>query len=321
MNRRVPLGGRDDEKQISAPRAPLRAAQRGKSHAGETIMAARVIDGAALARSVLEGLRPRVASLVKQGIQPGLAAVHVGDSAASRVYLRNKVRACTEVGVHSEVHTLDGNVTETAVLELLERLNADGHVHGIIVQLPLTREMSVTRVLQSISIEKDVDGFNWRNLGALVDAHPQLVPCTPLGIMTMLDHAGIALAGRHAVVVGRSSIVGKPMALLLISRDATVTVCNSKTPDLGKITRTADVLVVAAGRPRLISGDMVAPGAAVIDVGINRSAEGKLVGDVDFASVAAVAGWISPVPGGVGPMTVATLIANTVTAAERSSRR
>ena len=280
-------------------------------------MGARVIDGAGLARSVLQQLRPRVAALVQQGIQPGLAAVHAGDSAASRIYLRNKVRACADVGVHSEVHTLDASATESEVLRLVERLNCDERVHGIIVQLPLPRGMSATRVLQSIAIEKDVDGFSWRNLGALVDAHPQLVPCTPLGIMTMLDHAGITLAGRHAVVVGRSSIVGKPMAMLLISRDATVTICHSKTPDLGTFTRAADVLVAAAGRARLITADMVMPGAAVIDVGINRTAEGKLVGDVDYAGVERVAGWISPVPGGVGPMTVATLIANTVSAAER----
>jgi len=280
-------------------------------------MGARVIDGAGLARSVLQQLQPRVAALAKHGIQPGLAAVHVGDSAASKVYLRNKVRACTEVGVHSEVHALDAAATEADVMRLVERLNRDERVHGIIVQLPLPRALSVTRILQSIVIEKDVDGFSWRNLGALVDAHPQLVPCTPLGIMTMLDHAGITLAGRHAVVVGRSSIVGKPMALLLLSRDATVTVCHSRTPDLGTFTRAADVLVAAAGRPRLITADMVSPGAVVIDVGINRTAEGKLVGDVDYASVERVAGWISPVPGGVGPMTVATLIANTVNAAER----
>jgi methylenetetrahydrofolate dehydrogenase (NADP+) / methenyltetrahydrofolate cyclohydrolase len=280
-------------------------------------MGARVIDGAAIARSVLQQLRPRATALAKQGMQPGLAAVHVGDSAASKLYLRNKVRACTEVGVHSEVHTLDAAVTEADVMALVESLNRDSRVHGIIVQLPLPRTFNATRILQSIAIEKDVDGFNWRNLGALVDAQPQLVPCTPLGVMAMLDHAGVPLVGRHAVVVGRSSIVGKPMALLLISRDATVTVCNSKTPDLGEFTRGADVLVAAAGRARLITADMVAPGAAVIDVGINRTAEGKLVGDVDYASVERVAGWISPVPGGVGPMTVAMLIANTVTAAER----
>jgi methylenetetrahydrofolate dehydrogenase (NADP+)/methenyltetrahydrofolate cyclohydrolase len=194
-------------------------------------------------------------------------------------------------------------------------------VHGIIVQLPLPRGIDTMRVVQSIAIEKDVDGFNWRNLGAIVDAHPQLVPCTPLGVMKLLEQTGIALEGRHAVVIGRSSIVGKPMALLLIAAGATVTVCNSRTPDVARHTRDADIVIVAAGTPRLVTGAMLKHGAVVVDIGINRLPDGKLTGDVDYESAREVAGWITPVPGGVGPMTVAMLIGNTVTAARRIAGR
>jgi methylenetetrahydrofolate dehydrogenase (NADP+)/methenyltetrahydrofolate cyclohydrolase len=280
-------------------------------------MTASVLDGAAIARQVFSDLGSRVAALRAAGVQPGLATVLVGDSPASQVYVRNKQRACEEVGLHAQVCALGADCSEAELLAEVQALNSNPAIHGIIVQLPLPRGIDSQRVLQSIAIEKDVDGFNWSNLGALVDAHPQLVPCTPLGVMRMLEHAGIALEGRHAVIIGRSSIVGKPMALLLIASGATVTVCNSKTPDLKAYTRTADVLVVAAGRPKLVTGDMVKPGAAVIDVGINRMPDGKLAGDVDFESAKAVAGWISPVPGGVGRMTVAMLVANTVLAAER----
>jgi methylenetetrahydrofolate dehydrogenase (NADP+)/methenyltetrahydrofolate cyclohydrolase len=280
-------------------------------------MTATVLDGAAIARQVLSDLGSRVAALRAAGVQPGLATVLVGDSPASQVYVRNKQRACEEVGLHAQVRALGADCSESELLAEVQALNSNPAIHGIIVQLPLPRGIDSQRVLQSIAIEKDVDGFNWSNLGALVDAHPQLVPCTPLGVMRMLEHAGIALEGRHAVIIGRSSIVGKPMALLLIASGATVTVCNSKTPDLKAYTRTADVLVVAAGRPKLVTGEMVKPGAAVIDVGINRMPDGKLAGDVDFESAKAVAGWISPVPGGVGRMTVAMLVANTVLAAER----
>ena len=284
-------------------------------------MTARILDGAALAKTLLAGLRIEVEALQRSGVYPGLAAVQVGDSPASRVYVRNKMRACQEVGLHSETHELPADCTEDAVLKAIARVNADANVHGIIVQLPLPRAIDTTRVVQRIAIEKDVDGFSWRNLGAIVDAHPQLVPCTPLGVMTMLRHAGIALEGRHAVVIGRSSIVGKPMALLLIAAGATVTVCNSKTPDLARHARNADILVAAAGKPGLVTDAMIKPGAAVIDVGINRLPDGKLAGDVDFDSAREVAGWISPVPGGVGPMTVATLIQNTVAAARRITGR
>jgi methylenetetrahydrofolate dehydrogenase (NADP+)/methenyltetrahydrofolate cyclohydrolase len=282
-------------------------------------MTAVVLDGAAIAREVFEELKGRVALLAGRGIMPGLATVVVGDNAASRVYIRNKVKACAEVGLHAEVHELAADSSESAVLEKVRELNASRAIHGIIVQLPLPRGVDPQRVLQSIAIEKDVDGFNWANLGALVDGHARLAPCTPLGIMNMLDRRAIAIEGRHAVVIGRSSIVGKPVALMLIARGATVTICNSKTPDLAAFTSLADILIAAAGRPRLVTADMVKPGAVVIDVGINRLPDGKLAGDVDYAAVSAKAAAISPVPGGVGRMTVAMLVANTVTAAERAS--
>jgi methylenetetrahydrofolate dehydrogenase (NADP+) / methenyltetrahydrofolate cyclohydrolase len=284
-------------------------------------MPARVLDGAALARSLLAGLQRDVRAMRGRGVQPGLAAIQVGDNPASRVYVRNKIRACGEVGLHSEVHELPSTCSQEELLALVARLNEDGRIHGIIVQLPLPGHLDTMAVVQSVAIEKDVDGFNWRNLGALVDGRPQLVPCTPLGVMKMLEHGGVALEGRHAVVVGRSSIVGKPMALLLVAAGATVTVCNSKTPNLARHTREADIVVAAAGRPRLVTGAMLQQGATVIDVGINRLADGKLVGDVEFESASAVAGWISPVPGGVGPMTVAMLMHNTVTAARRLTGR
>lgn len=283
-------------------------------------MTATILDGAAMARSVYDDLRGRVTALSSAGTIPGLATIVVGDNAASRVYVRNKMKACRDVGVHAEVHELPAECGEDALMAKVVELNANDAIHGILVQLPLPAGINAHRILQSISLAKDVDGFSWSNLGALLDGHPQLVPCTPLGVMHMLDAAQVPLEGRHAVVIGRSSVVGKPMALLLIARGATVTVCNSKTPDLASFTRTADVLVVAAGRAGLVTAEMVKPGAAVIDVGINRQADGKLAGDVDFESVKARAGAISPVPGGVGRMTVAMLVSNTVLAAERATR-
>jgi methylenetetrahydrofolate dehydrogenase (NADP+)/methenyltetrahydrofolate cyclohydrolase len=281
------------------------------------VMTTQVFDGAAMAREVFDELRPRVAELARRGIRPGLATVVVGDNAASKVYVRNKLRACGEVGLHGEVHELAADATESEVLEHVQTLNRRGDIHGIIVQLPLPRAVDPQRVLQSIAIEKDVDGFNWCNLGALVDGEARLAPCTPLAVMRMLDRGGVKIEGAHAVVIGRSSIVGKPLALLLIARGATVTVCNSKTPELAAFTRSADILIAAAGRARLVAGDMVKDGAIVIDVGINRLPDGKLAGDVDYEAVLPKAAAISPVPGGVGRMTVAMLIANTVTAAER----
>jgi methylenetetrahydrofolate dehydrogenase (NADP+)/methenyltetrahydrofolate cyclohydrolase len=282
-------------------------------------MTALVLDGAAIAREVLSELKPRVAVLERKRIRPGLATVLVGTNAASLAYVRNKLRACSEVGVHAEVHELAVDCGEGALIAKVASLNSNKDVHGIIVQLPLPAGVDARRVLQSVALEKDVDGFNWCNLGAIVDGHPRLVPCTPLGVIKMLECTNVSLEGRHAVVIGRSSIVGKPMALLMISRGATVTVCNSKTPDLASHTRSADILIAAAGRPKLVTADMVKSGAVVIDVGVNRMPDGKLTGDVDYEAVRLKAGAISPVPGGVGRMTVAMLVANTVLAAERAA--
>jgi len=279
---------------------------------------ATVIDGAAAAREIISGLAGRVAALGRSNVRPGLAAVQVGDNPASKIYLRNKVRACDEAGVHSEVHPLPADCALDRVIATLEKLNRNPQVHGILLQLPLPPHLDTERVMQSVAPEKDVDGLTWASLGALVTGHPVFEPCTPAGVIVLLERAGVALDGRHAVVVGRSAIVGKPMALLLMARGATVTICHSRTRNLADHTRRADVLVAAIGRPRFIAADMVKPGAAVIDVGINRLPDGKLAGDVDFATARDVAGWITPVPGGVGPMTVAMLIANTVRAAERS---
>jgi len=281
-------------------------------------MTAGILDGAAIAREVYAGLALRIARLAEQGDRPGLAAVRVGENPASKVYVTRKARACADAGVHSEVHDFPGDCSQDILLHAIAGLNANPRIHGIIVQLPLPRHLDSVALLQSIAPEKDVDGFGWRNLGALVDGHPQFVPCTPLGILALLEHAGAVIEGADAVVVGRSTIVGKPIALLLIGRGATVTVCHSRTRDLGVATARADILVVAAGHPCLIRGSMVKPGATIVDVGINRLPDGSLVGDVDFASARQAAAWITPVPGGVGPMTVAMLIANTVTAAERA---
>jgi methylenetetrahydrofolate dehydrogenase (NADP+)/methenyltetrahydrofolate cyclohydrolase len=282
-------------------------------------MSATVLDGVAIARTVYAGLVQRIGALGARGIVPGLAALEVGGHAASLVYIRNKVRACEAAGVHSEVHQFEADCPEEKILAAVSALNRNPRIHGIIVQLPLPRGLDSARILQAIDSGKDVDGFGWRNLGALLSGSPLFVPGTPLGVMTMLDHARIPIEGRTAVVVGRSTIVGKPMALLLVSRGATVTVCHSRTANLGEWTRRADILVVAAGRPTLVSGEMVKRGAVVVDVGINRLASGKLAGDVDFALARERASYITPVPGGVGPMTVAMLIANTVLAAERST--
>ncbi|MDH3318814.1 MAG: bifunctional methylenetetrahydrofolate dehydrogenase/methenyltetrahydrofolate cyclohydrolase FolD [Betaproteobacteria bacterium] len=279
-------------------------------------MAAKIIDGKALAAQVRATLKPAVEALAARGARPGLAAVVVGDNPASHIYLRNKVRACEETGVRSELHELPADVAEAAVLERIAALNGDARVHGILVQLPLPRGVNAERVLAAVSPAKDVDGFHAHNLGLLLRGTPRFVPCTPAGIMRLLEHAAVPLAGRHAVVIGRSSIVGKPLALLLLQNDATVTICHSKTAHLAALARQADVLVAAAGEPRLVGADMVKPGACVVDVGIHRGGDGKLVGDVDAAAVAQRAGWITPVPGGVGPMTVAMLVANTVRATE-----
>lgn len=284
-------------------------------------MAATLLDGAATAQQVYARIKERIRSLRSHGVQPGLAALLIGDNPASRIYARNKAHVCSEVGVYSEVHRLAAHCAEEEVLAAVQRLNAETGIHGILIQLPLPPQLRSERLLQAIAPAKDVDGFSWLNLGAMVAGHTLLAPCTPLGVMTMLDHAGVVIEGRSAVVVGRSAIVGKPLALMLIARGATVSVCSSKTPDLRRYTSMADILAVAVGKPGLIDGSMIKPGAVVIDVGINLVPGGKLVGDVDFASASRVASRITPVPGGVGPMTVAMLIANTVTAAERITGR
>jgi methylenetetrahydrofolate dehydrogenase (NADP+)/methenyltetrahydrofolate cyclohydrolase len=279
-------------------------------------MTATLLDGVSLAARIRASLRPAAAALAARGVRPGLAAIEVGDNPASQVYVRNKLRACAEVDLHSEHVKLAASVSESELLARIEALNQDARIHGILVQLPLPPQVNADRVLASVVPRKDVDGFGERSLGLLLAGRPGLVPCTPAGVMRLLEHAGVALAGRRAVIVGRSTIVGKPLALLLLQKDATVTICHSKTVDLGALSREADVLVAAAGRANLIGAGMVKPGACVIDVGVNRTAEGKLAGDVDFAAVKEIAGWITPVPGGVGPMTVAMLMANTIRAAE-----
>jgi methylenetetrahydrofolate dehydrogenase (NADP+)/methenyltetrahydrofolate cyclohydrolase len=281
-------------------------------------MTARILDGKALAASVRATLKTTVGGLAQRGLTPGLAAVLVGEDPASRVYVRNKMRACEETGVRSELHQFAADAPERAVLDRIASLNAEPGVHGILVQLPLPKQVSSERALAAVAPRKDVDGFGAESLGALLAGRAGFVPCTPAGVIRLLEHANVPLAGRHAVIVGRSTIVGKPMALLLLQKDATVTICHSKTARLADLTRQADILVASVGRPRMIGAQMVKPGACVIDVGINRLADGTLAGDVDFAPVREIAGWITPVPGGVGPMTVAMLIENTVRAAAQS---
>ena len=280
-------------------------------------MTATLIDGVAAARAVREEWRGRVAALTAAGIAPGLAVVIVGDNPASRVYVRNKARACGDIGIRSEVHELPGDAPPADLLARIDALNSDSAVHGILVQLPLPPQHDTERVLEAIAVDKDVDGFHPFNQGLLIEGRCPMPPCTPAGVMVLLARAGIEVAGASAVVVGRSHIVGKPLALMLINAGATVTVCHSRTRHLAAHTAAADILVVAIGRPRMIVADMVKPGAAVIDVGINRLPDGKLAGDVDFDGVRERAGHITPVPGGVGPMTIAMLLANTVHAAER----
>jgi len=278
-------------------------------------MTAKIIDGKSIAAQLRASVRQSVATLAERGRRPGLAVVLAGNDPASRIYVKTKVRACEETGLHSELHEYPGDVTEHALLDRIGALNADPRIHGILVQLPLPRGIDAPRVIAEVSPRKDVDGFHAENLGNLVAGRPGFAPCTPAGVMRLLEHEGVPLAGRHAVVIGRSAIVGKPLALLLLQQDATVTICHSKTARLGELTRGADVLIAAVGRAKLVSADMVKPGACVIDVGTNRLPDGKPCGDVDFDAVKEVAGWITPVPGGVGPMTVAMLVLNTVRAA------
>ena len=280
-------------------------------------MSAKIIDGKALAAQVRAEVKSKVAALAQRGIRPGLAVVLAGDDPASKVYVRNKTRACEEVGLRSQQIDYPASVTQEELMACIRKLNADPAVHGILVQLPLPKHIDSARVLQAVSPAKDADGFHTESMGALVAGTPRFVPCTPAGVMRMLEHAQVPLAGRHAVVIGRSNIVGKPVSLLLLQKDATVTICHSKTANLAAVARQADILVAAIGRPKLVTAQMVKPGACVIDVGINRMPDGSLAGDVDYAAVKDVAGWITPVPGGVGPMTIAMLLENCVLAAQK----
>ena len=277
-------------------------------------MTAQLIDGLALASQKLQSLKQKIETLRLTHPQPGLATLLVGDDPASRIYIRNKARACAEAGVCSIHHTLPANSTFEEVVEKIELLNQDPLVHGLLMQLPLPPHLDAKKLTQRIDRRKDVDGFNWQNLGALVEGASGLRPCTPTAIMAMLESQKIPIKGAHAVVLGRSTIVGKPVALMLVERGATVTICHSQTRALEAITRQADILVVAIGKPRLVGAHMVKAGAAVIDVGINRLADGKICGDVDFEALKEHAGWLTPVPGGVGPMTVAMLVENTLQA-------
>jgi methylenetetrahydrofolate dehydrogenase (NADP+) / methenyltetrahydrofolate cyclohydrolase len=280
-------------------------------------MTARMIDGVALSTQTKEALAPRIQTLKEQGITPGLAVVLVGEDPASSVYVRHKVAACEKLGIRSWLDRQPADITEKDLLDRVKVLNADPAVHGILVQLPLPNHIDAHRVIETISATKDVDGFHISNAGLLMTGKPLFRPCTPYGIMKMLESEGVNIRGAVACVVGASNIVGKPMAMLLLAQGATVTICNSKTKDLAAHTRMADILVVATGRPAMITANMVKPGAVVIDVGINRMPDGKLCGDVAFDDVKAVASAITPVPGGVGPMTIAMLMVNTVEAAER----
>ncbi|HEV8261260.1 MAG TPA: bifunctional methylenetetrahydrofolate dehydrogenase/methenyltetrahydrofolate cyclohydrolase FolD [Burkholderiales bacterium] len=284
-------------------------------------MTATLMDGVAVSKAIRAQWRQRVEALKARGVNPGLAVILVGDNPASQVYVRNKVKACGEVGLFSEVHQFPAHVPQETVLAKIEELNRDPKIHGILVQLPLPPHFDNDLVLEVISAEKDADGFHLYNLGALVSGGAVFPPCTPYGVMALLDYYGIPIEGNNAVVVGRSNIVGKPVALMLLARSATVCICTSKTRDLKQFTSLADILVVATGKPKMITGDMIRRGSTVIDVGINRLPDGKLVGDVDFEAARQIAAFITPVPGGVGPMTVTMLIANTVQAAERFMSR
>jgi methylenetetrahydrofolate dehydrogenase (NADP+)/methenyltetrahydrofolate cyclohydrolase len=283
-------------------------------------MPAQLLDGNLLSKKLRAEIATRSAILTAKGVRPGLAVIVVGDDPASQVYVRNKVKACEDVDFHSVLERYPAELEEAQLLARIATLNADPSIHGILVQLPLPKHISAERVLESIASDKDVDGFHIANAGALMVGAPLFKPCTPYGCMKMLDSIDYPLRGARAVVIGASNIVGKPMAMLLLQAGATVTICNSKTKDLSAHTKEADVLVVATGKPKMITGNMVKPGSVVIDVGINRQSDGKLCGDVDFDTAKYVAGWITPVPGGVGPMTITMLLMNTLEAVERSMK-
>jgi len=282
-------------------------------------MTAQLIDGNLLSKQLRAEVATRALALKAKGITPGLAVVLVGDNPASQVYVRNKVKACQDSGLHSVLEKYEATLTEADLLARVQALNDDPSIHGILVQLPLPAHIDAQKVIEAISPAKDVDGFHIASAGALMTGMPGFWPCTPYGCMKMLESIGYDLRGKHAVVIGRSNIVGKPMALMLLQKDATVTVCHSRTQDLKALTLQADVIVAAVGKRDVLTADMVKPGAVVLDVGMNRNDEGKLCGDVDFAGVKEVAGYITPVPGGVGPMTITMLLVNTLEAAERAS--
>jgi len=284
-------------------------------------MTGRIIDGVALAAKIREEVATRTSALITAGTKPGLAVVLIGSDPASQVYVKNKVAACQKAGLHSVLEQYPPSMTQAELLDRVRALNADPAIHGILVQLPLPAHIDSHLVIETIAPEKDVDGFHVSNAGLLMTGKPLFRPCTPYGVMKMLESEGVQLRGAVAVVIGASNIVGKPMTMLLQSAGATVTICNSKTRDLGWHTRHADIVVVATGKPRMIDGSMIKPGAVVIDVGINRGADGKLCGDVDFDSVIQVASAVTPVPGGVGPMTIAMLLVNTLEAAERAQHK
>ena len=280
-------------------------------------MTAQRIDGNALSQKLRADVTLRTSALKARGITPGLAVIVVGENPASQVYVRNKVKACHDSGLHSILEKHPSSLTEAALLERIDALNHVASIHGILVQLPLPEHIDAQKVIEAISPAKDVDGFHMASAGALMTSMPGFWPCTPYGCMKMLESIGYDLKGKHAVVIGRSNIVGKPMALMLLQKNATVTICHSATQNLKAITLQADVIVAAVGKRNILKADMVKPGAVVLDVGMNRNEEGKLCGDVDFAGVEQVAGYITPVPGGVGPMTITMLLVNTLEAAER----
>jgi methylenetetrahydrofolate dehydrogenase (NADP+)/methenyltetrahydrofolate cyclohydrolase len=279
-------------------------------------MSAQILDGKALAAEIRSEVKTQVAALAEKGVSTALAVILVGDDSASQVYVRNKIKACADTGIRSLEFRMPAETTQQQLLAKIAELNADESVDGILVQLPLPKQINADAVISAIDPAKDVDGFHVANAGALVTGKQGFVPCTPFGVMRLVEKSGVNPRGKSAVIVGRSNIVGKPMALLLLAADATVTVAHSCTPDLSAVTRNADILVAAVGRAKLIKADMVKPGAVVIDVGMNRDENGKLCGDVDFAEVKEIAGSITPVPGGVGPMTIAMLMQNTVLAAQ-----
>ncbi len=280
---------------------------------------AQLIDGNALSKQLRADVATRAAALRARGVMPGLAVILVGENPASQVYVRNKVKACEDSGLHSVLEKHAASLSEADLLQRIEALNRDPSIHGILVQLPLPAHIDAHKVIEAISPDKDVDGFHVASAGALMVGQPGFWPCTPFGCMKMLESIHYDLKGKHAVVIGRSNIVGKPMALMLLQQNATVTICHSATPDLKAMTLQADVIVAAVGKRNVLTADMVKPGAVVIDVGMNRNDEDKLCGDVDFEGVRQVAGWITPVPGGVGPMTITMLLVNTLQAAERAA--